>query len=64
MELSHLTETLRDAIDVNEPRDVLVVAEMSKERELAQRAFRQRRLCEYTRHHLDRDRLSRDLVCG
>jgi len=64
IELSHLIETLRDAIGVNEPCDVLVIAEMSKERDLAQRAFRESRPCEYTLHHLDRDRLSRDLVCG
>jgi regulator of RNase E activity RraA len=61
---SHFVETLRDAIDVDEPGDVLVVAEMSEERELAQGAFRERRLCKYARNHLDRDRLARDLVCS
>jgi hypothetical protein len=59
---SHFIETLRDAIDVDKPGDVLVVAEVSKESELAQRAFRERRLCKYTRDHLDRNRLARDLV--
>lgn len=39
-----------------------MVAEVSKESELAQRAFRERRLCKYTRDHLDRNCLARDLV--
>jgi hypothetical protein len=61
---SHFIETFRDPIDVNEPRDVLVVAKVPKESKLAQSAFRERRLCEYARNHLDRNGLTRDLVCG
>jgi chloramphenicol 3-O-phosphotransferase len=61
---SHFIETLRDAIDVNKPCDVLMVVEVPKERELAQRALRERRLREYTRDHFYRDCLTRDLVCG
>ena len=61
---SQFIEAFRDAIDVNKPCDVFVVAEMSKKGELAQRAFRQGRLCENTRDHLDCNCLSGDLVCS
>ena len=61
---SHFVEALRDSIDVNEPSYILMVAEVSKERKLAQRAFRERRLRKDTRNHLYRHGLARDLVCG
>ena len=61
---SHFVEALRDSIDVNEPGYILMVAEVSKERKLAQRAFRERRLRKDTRNHLYRHGLARDLVCG
>jgi hypothetical protein len=63
-ECSHFVETLRNAIDVNKPGDVFVITEVSKECQFAQRAFRERCLPEYTRHHLYRDGLARNLICG
>jgi hypothetical protein len=55
---SHFIEALRDAIDINKPGNVFMVAEMSKERKLAQRAFREGRLCKDTRDHLYRNGLA------
>ena len=61
---SHLVETLRNAIHVNKPGDVFVITEVSKKCQFAQRAFRERRLPKYTRHHLYRDGLARNLICS
>ena len=58
----HFIETIRNAINVNKTGDVLVITEVSKESQLAQRAFRKRRLREYTRDHLYRNGLARDLI--
>ncbi len=58
----HFTQVGR-AVYVDQPGDVLV-REMAEERDLAQDALCERDLLERAGDHLDRHRLTRDLVRG
>ena len=60
----HFIEAFCDAIDVDKPCDVFVVAEVAKKSEFAQCAFRERCLCEDTRNHFYCNGLPRDFVYG
>ena len=59
----HFLKVRRDNIHVDQPRDVLMIGEMSEKRDLAQSPLGKLNLFKHPRHQLDGDRLARYLIC-